>query len=123
MNKQIEYALKWNHSLIYVSIFSYITAIIMTVMGLPPLVNMSSFTQIILYSLSVLGLALSSKIRWLKPILAANYGVVAMLSFSGCQLWINYDGNLSLGPYMSLWDLSLALALMSDYEFPKLELY
>ena len=92
----------------------------MTFIGLPPVANMSSFTQIILYSLSALGLTLSSKIKWLKPILAANYGVVAMLSFSGYQLWINYDGNLSLGPYMSLWDLSLALALMSDYEFPKL---
>jgi len=83
---------------------------------------MSSITQIILYTLSALGLAFSSKIKWLKPILAANYGVVAMLSFSGYQFWINYGGPTSLGPFMSIWDLSLAIAIMSDYQFPILGL-
>jgi hypothetical protein len=114
--------LRWNHSLIYVSVFSYLTIIITTLMGIPPLARMSSTDQLVLYSLSAIGLTLSSKIQWLKPILAANYGVVAMLSFSGYQIWIDYVGDLNLGPYISLWDISLALALMSDYEFPKIEL-
>lgn len=50
-----------------------------------------------------------------RDVMAAFYGVVAMLSFSGMQNWVNYNGDSSLlGPLMSIWDLTLAVALVTD---------
>jgi len=47
--------------------------------------------------------------------LAAVYGVMAILSFSGIQVWIHYAGDKSvLGPAMAAWDLALAIALLLD---------
>lgn len=44
------------------------------------------------------------------------YGIIAMLSFSGVQTWINYHGVTSLGPYMSLWDLTLAVSIFMSID-------
>ncbi len=109
--------MRWSEALIFASIFSYVAAAATTLMGYPsqdPGLYSSSL-QIAFYLTMPLLLALSRSYRPLRVVLAGVYGVVAMLSFSGVQRWVNYNGDSSLlGPAMSVWDLSLAVALLDD---------
>ena len=109
--------MRWSEALIFASIFSYVAAAATTLMGYPsqdPGIFPSSL-QIAFYLTMPLLLALSRSYRPLRVVLAGVYGVVAMLSFSGVQRWVNYSGDSSLlGPAMSVWDLSLAVALLDD---------
>jgi len=50
----------------------------------------------------------------LKTILVCLFGLLAPFSFSGLQKWINYSGTTSLGPFMALWDIAMAIALLED---------
>jgi len=55
--------------------------------------------------------------RSLRYLLAAMYGVVATLSFSGLQVWVNYAGAGDyLGPAMAAWDLALGTVLLEGGE-------
>jgi hypothetical protein len=84
-------------------------------MGIPVQENIGQFTQAISYFLSFTILLLSLKYRIFRLPLAAIYGVLAMLSFSGIQTWIYYSGdNNILGPGMAAWDLAIAIALLLD---------
>jgi hypothetical protein len=112
--------MKWSHGLIFASIFSYVSATIMTLLGFPPQSGLSSSIQVIYYVAAIIVLPLSLKYRSLRVFLAIGYGFVAMMSFSGVQIWINYDGNLALGPYMAVWDLALAVAMLEDINLPYL---
>jgi CheY-like chemotaxis protein len=107
----------WSDALIFASIFSYLTAAGTTLMGYPSQDPglFSSSLQIAFYLTMSLLLTLSWSYRPLRVVLAGVYGVVAMLSFSGVQRWVNYNGDSSLlGPAMSVWDLTLAVALLDD---------
>ena len=103
----------WNKALIYTTSFSYLGATVVTLMGLPILDYVGSFTQGIFYIAMSFILLLSLKYSVFRMPLAAVYGVMAMLSFSGIQTWIYYAGDSSiLGPGMAAWDLALAVALL-----------
>jgi CheY-like chemotaxis protein len=110
--------MRWSEALIFASIFSYVAAAATTLVGYPsqdPGLYSSSL-QIAFYLTMPLLLVLSQSYRPLRVVLAGVYGVVAMLSFSGLQRWVNYNGDSSLlGPAMSVWDLTLAVALLDDY--------
>jgi hypothetical protein len=110
--------MKWSQGLIFASIFSYVSAVIMTLLGFPPLSGLSISIQVIYYVGAIIVLSLSPKYRLLRVFCAICYGIAAMMSFSGIQTWTNYDGNLALGPYMAVWDLALAVAMLDDIELP-----
>lgn len=109
--------------LIYITVFSYLAAAIATLAGFPvmkgigPLmVNTATQGAFYLAMAILLGYAfIHPEIRTLRYTLAAVYGILAMLSFSGIQVWINYAGsNAYLGPAMALWDITLALVLLKE---------
>jgi hypothetical protein len=105
----------WNKALIYTTSFSYLGATVATLMGLPVMDNVGSLPQALMYAAMFVVLLLSLKYSHLRMPLAAGYGVMAMLSFSGIQRWIYYAGDRSiLGPWMAAWDLALAVALLLD---------
>jgi len=109
--------MKWSEAIIYATVFSYVTAAATTFTGYPlqDPATYSSILQVAFYVVMALLLILSRRYRLLRPAMAAVFGVVAMLSFSGVQRWVNYNGDSSLlGPLMSIWYLTLAVALMSD---------
>jgi hypothetical protein len=106
--------MRWSEALVFTSIFSYIGAIIITLLGYPPLSNIDVLIQIIFYLLCVFSLYSSLEFVKIRHYLAAGYGLGAILNFSGVMVWMNYDGNLALGPYMALWDIGLAIALLDD---------
>lgn len=105
----------WSDALIYASGFSYIAAAVATLGGYPALDPgfLPTWLQITFYLVMPLLLAVSQLSKPLRGVLAAIYGMVAMLSFSGVQPWVNYHGDSSLlGPAMAAWDLALAVALL-----------
>ena len=114
--------MKWNKALIYTTIISYLTALVVTgilripvMEGVPLLAQTLTFLVfggLLLQSLNPRGLNPQSQ-DLLCAIMASIYGVLAPLSFLGIQKWINYYGTLSLGPYMAIWDLALAIALLT----------
>jgi hypothetical protein len=105
----------WNEALIYTTSFSYLGATVATLMGLPVQDHVSVFVQAFFYILMFAILLLSLKYKFMRMPLAAVYGVLAMLSFSGIQTWIHYSGDNSiLGPGMAAWDLALAIALILE---------
>ena len=113
--QQIHARMTWNKALIYTSSFSYLGATIATLMGLPVMGYINPIAQAICYITMFLVLLLSLKYNVFRLPLAAVYGVIAMLSFSGIQTWVNYAGDSSiLGPGMAAWDLALAIALLLE---------
>lgn len=109
--------MKWSSSLIFVSIASYVAAILcVLVLGRPLLDNLPVHLEVFGYMLMMVLLIVS--LRGTHPrinlLVSFLYGFIAMFSFSGLQQWINYYGDLSLGPFMTLWDLVLAIAVLDD---------
>ncbi|MHA2220169.1 MAG: hypothetical protein ACXACY_30170 [Candidatus Hodarchaeales archaeon] len=105
----------WMKALIITSCFSYLGATVVSLMGLPIMEHIDVFTQSINYLVMFTLLLLALRYNVLRIPLAAVYGVLAMLSFSGIQVWINYAGDKNiLGPAMAAWDLALAIALLID---------
>lgn len=111
--------------LIYITVFSYLAAAVATLAGFPAMESIGTYpvdaaTQGAFYLAMaiLLGYAfIHPEARRLRYLLAAMYGVVAMLSSSGIQVWINYAGsNAYLGPAMALWDITLALVLLKEAE-------
>ena len=105
----------WMKALIYTTSFSYLGAAVVTLMGLPVQDNVSPLGQALISAAFFVALLTSLKYRLFRLPLAALYGVLAGLSFSGIQSWINYAGDRSiLGPGMAAWDIALAIALLLD---------
>jgi hypothetical protein len=105
----------WMKALIFVSSFSYVGAAVVTIMGLPLMGYVGLSTQALNYFFMSTVLFLALRYEVLRMPLAAVYGVLAILSFSGIQTWIHYAGDNSvLGPAMAAWDLALAIALLLD---------
>ncbi len=105
----------WMKILIYTTSFSYLGAAVVTLMGLPVQDNVSPLGQTLIYAALFVALLTSLKYSLLRLPLAALYGVLAGLSFSGIQTWINYAGDSSiLGLGMAAWDIALAIALLLD---------
>ena len=103
----------WMKALIFTSSFSYLGATVVTLMGFPLQEYSNSSSQAIAYALMSIFLLLSLEFKILRIPLAAVYGVSAMMSLSGILIWINYSGEGSfLGPWMAIWDLALAVALL-----------
>ena len=109
--------------LIYATIFSYLAVAAATLLGFPAIERigpypMDAATQGIFYLAMAILLGytfIHPEARRLRYLLAAMYGVVAMLSFSGLQVWVNYAGAGDyLGPAMAIWDLALALVLLGE---------
>ena len=99
---------------IVLSIFSYLTAAVASLLGYPavkgdPHLQGLSYLIIAL----VIWIAVLYDNENLKLALTALYGVAAMLAFSGIVVWNNYDGTLSLGPYMAAWDILLGVCIFS----------
>jgi hypothetical protein len=105
----------WMKALIYTTGFSYLGAAIVAFMGLPVQDNVSPLGQALMQATLFVALFTSLKYSLFRLPLAALYGVLATLSFSGIQTWINYAGDRSiLGPSMAAWDIALAIALLLD---------
>lgn len=109
--------MKWSKALIWATIWSYFAAAVAALGGSPAMEGIPAPYQAIFYTL--MGIILYAQLHYenntLAIILTALYGFLAMLSFSGVQQWINYYGTTSLGPWMALWDLALAVALADDF--------
>jgi len=103
--------MKWNNALIYTTIWSYIAAAVSAMLGYPAM-EADIFIQTALYFALALLLCVALSRTEIRPYLAGLYGCLAMISFSGIQKWISYNGTTSLGPWMALWDLVLAIALL-----------
>ena len=91
----------------------------MTIAGYPPMTGLSPFVQSIGYILAavILSVYFTYNNTILGGILAIIYGILAVLSFSGVQQWINYNGASDyLGVAMALWDLVLAVAILTVEE-------
>ena len=108
----------WNDAFIYTSSFSYLAAIISSFYGYPMLdpTIIPTLTQILGYYLLFILLQFSNMSRKIRLFLSAGYGIAAMLSYSGLLPWMNYYGNpLLSGPFMAIWDITLAMALMKKH--------
>ena len=105
----------WNDAFIYTSSFSYLAAIISSLCGYPimdPKI-IPTFTQITAYYLLFILLQFSGMSAKIRILLAAGYGIAAMLSYNGLLPWMNYYGNNALsGPFMAAWDLAIGMALI-----------
>ena len=108
--------MKWSKSFILLSSASYFGAILLTLFGYPLLFNMNLISQILYYSGGFVGCLLVLKYERLGPYFAVAYGIVAIASFSGVQVWMNYHTDMALGPYMAAWDLMLGVALLDGFE-------
>jgi hypothetical protein len=112
--------MKWSLGLIYISLFSYLGAVLMTVLGYPPISGVSEWLQVFYYFLGAFLCYLGIRFKKLGYVIGMMYGVFAMFSFSGVAVWLNYDGESSLGPYMALWDISIGVAMLNDLKLPAL---
>jgi hypothetical protein len=110
--------MKWSKSLILLSSASYFGAILLTLFGYPLMANMNSLNQVLYYFGGLSGCLLALKYERVGHIFAIAYGIIAIASFSGVQVWMNYDSEMNLGPYMAAWDLALGVALLDGFEFP-----
>ena len=112
---EFNYKMTWMKALIFTSCFSYLGATVVSLMGLPVMGHIGVLSQSISYLVMFTLLLLALRYNFLCIPLAGVYGVLAMLSFSGMQVWINYAGDKNiLGPAMAAWDLALAIALLLD---------
>jgi hypothetical protein len=107
---------RWGDALIFTSSFSYVSALIAAVLGYPAMrpdafpVYLQGILYVSMFFLLLLSF-LDRRIRW---VVAAGYGLSAMLSFTGLQPWVSYMGDSQLlGPAMAAWDLLLAVALLT----------
>ena len=106
-----------SEAFIYVSAASYLGAAAVTVAGFPPMAGISALAQGVSYIAAAILLSYYIDTPVYGTLLAAIYGVLAMLSFSGVQQWINYNGASDyLGVAMALWDLALAVAILTVEE-------
>ncbi len=108
-----------SRAFIFTTAWSYIGALAVTIAGYPPMTGLSSLAQCEIYALSAafLFVYLSYQNTTLGRILGVLYGILAGLSFSGIQQWVNYNGASDyLGVAMALWDLSLAVAILTVNE-------
>ena len=99
--------------------FSYVGAAFLTWAGYPPEATLSPYYQIMLYLglgvLLMVSLIYKRTIPFANFTFAALYGVMACLSFSGIQKWVNYNGSPDfLGVAMAAWDLAVAVALLDE---------
>ena len=113
--------MKWSKALLLVTGFSYIGAAFLTCMGYPPEATFSPVFQIMMYlCLGILLMVMSvfkMRVDFINYPLAALYGVLAGLSFSGIQKWVNYNGSSDfLGVAMAAWDLAIAVALLDEVD-------
>ena len=68
--------------------------------------NIHPVSQAIFFLLASFLLLSSLKMRKMKWVLSAFYGIAAILSFSGLTSWASYFGGPgTLGPAMAAWDL------------------
>ena len=108
-----------SEAFIFITSFSYIGAFAATKIGYPPMVGPSPLIQCMIYTLFAVALFVYyiNRNATLGIILSIIYGVLAGLSFSGIQQWINYSGSSDhLGVAMALWDLVLAVAILTVNE-------
>ena len=110
--------MRWSQSLIIISSASYLGAIVLVLVGYPPVMGLSDRFQLLYYLFGFLTCFITLKYKQTGYFFAFLIGFFAFLSFSGVQVWINYDGDLSLGPFMALWDIALGLALLDNLELP-----
>ena len=110
--------MKWSQSLILISAFSYFGAFIMLLLGYPSMLGPSYQLQLV-WAISGTVFCLATLKYKKLGYLGILYGILAILSFSGIQVWINYDGGYSLGPYMALWDIVLGMAMLDDLDLPR----
>jgi ABC-type Fe3+-siderophore transport system permease subunit len=105
----------WGKALVYVSSFSYLGAVATSLGGYPLMTSIHPVSQAIFFLLAFVLLLSSLKMRKMKWVLSAFYGIAAILSFSGLTSWASYFGGPgTLGPAMAAWDLVLAIALLLD---------
>ena len=101
--------------LIVATVASYGMAVLASLLGYPPMVNVPALHQSVGYL--AIALLLSAHLRYpendsLRLVLTIFYGVAAVASFTGIQKWRSFDGDFLLqGPVMTLWDLGLTAAL------------
>jgi len=110
--------MKTGESVVYATTFSYVAAAAASLLGYPAMEGIHPILQALCYGSAALALNYARahpENRDLRMALAALYGGLAMASYSGIQKWTSYaiaDG--VLGPAMSLWDLTLAVALLEE---------
>ena len=109
--------MRWSSAFLLVTGFSYIGAAILTLLGYPPEATLPLVFQIMLYLFLGLLLMVMSffkgYFRLIDLIIAGLYGVLTVVSFSGIQRWVNYNGSSDfLGVAMAAWDLAVAVALL-----------
>jgi len=109
--------MKSKDALLYTTVFTYIGAALFVLVTRVPLIEGINYllegTMYLLFA-SLITVAQYYRNYTLKMSLAGLYGIIAGFSFSGIQPWINYNGTTSLGPFMALWDIALAIALLQD---------
>ena len=103
-----------SEAFVYTTACSYIGAAAIAVAGYPSMANVSSQFQILCYLIAYAILISCLVYPQLRFPVATIYGVLAVLSFSGVQSWVNYSGSADfLGVAMALWDLVLAVSLLT----------
>ena len=112
--------MKWSDKFILVTSASYLGCVFMTLFGFPPMKGMDVSSQIVYYVLGMFGCLLSLRFDKVGYAMSVVYGFVAIWSFSGVQVWVNYDNSLPLGPFMALWDLVLGIAFLDGFELPSM---
>jgi len=108
--------MKIGESFVYTTMFSYVAASILALIGFPALEGIDPILQSLIYGFAAIILnyaRVHPEKRFLRKVLAAIYGVLASASFMGVQKWSSYaNGYGFMGPLMALWDLALAVALL-----------
>jgi hypothetical protein len=113
--QELETNMTWGKAVVYVTSFSYLGGVAVSIGGYPLMTNIHPVPQAIFFLLASFLLLSSLKIRKMKWFLSAFYGIAAILSFSGLTSWSSYYGGPgTLGPAMAAWDLLLAIALLLD---------
>lgn len=104
-----------NKALMLTSAISYAGGIAMTMAGRPPMIGVDPTGQIVMFAAIGSGLI----IQVLKPNPLTKYGLAAFYGFFAPQAFTDYQrwaptGSPIVGPAMCLWDLALAVALLTD---------
>ena len=104
--------IQWNQALILTTAFSYATAMVYSFFSPTPILVNTPNEGIIfgIMGIILVGCLFFEVVRYFSM---ALYGMLAPLSFLGVQKWNNYHGTTSLGPWMALWDLALAIAILT----------
>lgn len=96
--------------------FSYVTALVFLLFGYSALDGIPTTAQAFMFGVMAILLFeinINPSLTKTRYVAAIIYGVMAPLSFLGVQKWNNYHGTTSLGPWMALWDLALAIAILT----------